>query len=283
MSGQAKVGIELIRPTNPLQPPPAGGDQAQQADIDGILLQLPEWQPDLDDTAVDVPAAPEPQVAGLASNAAAFDEATVESLPPAMGARPVAVRVGVAKPRTGDEPIRRSRLMRRDMPPEAPPAPAPEPVAEPASASPRCDAPSRRPTPEKPLAKNAQERVRNLSSTEQQKVARTGELPDRVALERLYGKAVWETLLLNPKLTPPEVLRIARMAALPMPLLEIIVANRAWLGSPQIRRALLTNRRLTKDMVSAILRLTPKSELKLMHKQTVYPAVVREAAAKLLR
>lgn len=132
-------------------------------------------------------------------------------------------------------------------------------------------------------AQNVQERVRNLSVAEQQKVARTGEQPMRVALERVYGKAVWESLLRNPRLTPPEVLRIARMASLTVPLLELILGNRGWLANPQIRRALLSNRRLTKDMVNTVLRATPKSELKIMHRQTAYPPIVRETAAKMIK
>ena len=72
------------------------------------------------------------------------------------------------------------------------------------------------------------------------------------------------------------------MASLPTPLLEVIVSSRGWLASPQVRRALLANRRLTKDMIMTVLCATPKSELRLMNKQTAYPAIVREAAAKLL-
>ncbi len=143
---------------------------------------------------------------------------------------------------------------------------------------------SRRREPQaKRAALNVHEKVRNLTVAEQQKIARTGELPMRVALERVYGKAVWESLLRNSRLTPPEVLRISRMASLPVPLLELIVNNRAWLGNPQVRRALLRNRRLTKDLVATVLRATPKNELKIMHKQTAYPPVVREAAAKMLK
>jgi len=141
----------------------------------------------------------------------------------------------------------------------------------------------RSPPDRKPPARSPQERVRNLSLSDQQKVARTGEQSDRVALERLYGKAVWETLLHNSRLTPPEVLRIARMGSIPIPMLEIIISNRTWLNTPQVRRALLTNRRLTKDMIMTVLRATPKNELRLMQKQTAYPTVVREAAANLAK
>ncbi len=132
-------------------------------------------------------------------------------------------------------------------------------------------------------AKNVQERIRGLSAAEKQKVARTGDQRERVVLERMYGKNVWEGLLRNPKLTPPEVGRIARMGSLPVPLLELIVNNRAWLSAPQVRRALLSNPRLKKDMVSTILRATPKAELKLMPTQMAYPQAVRQAAKRLIR
>ena len=133
------------------------------------------------------------------------------------------------------------------------------------------------------IHKNVQERVRNLTAAQQQKLARTGDQRERVTLERIYGKNVWESLLRNPKLTPPEAGRIARMGALPVPLIEIIVSNRSWLSAPQVRRALLSNPRLKSDMIMTVLRATPKSELKLMPKQMAYPAAVRQAAKKLIR
>lgn len=150
-----------------------------------------------------------------------------------------------------------------------------------------------KPKPEQPIAeqaeqekqrpRNAQERVRGLGIAEQQKIARTGEQGDRVALERMYGKNVWEALLKNPRLTAPEAARISRMGSLPTPLLDLIVSNRSWISSAQVRRGLLSNRRLSKDMVLSVLRATPKSELRLMPKQNAYPVLVREAAAKLLK
>ncbi|MCP4445343.1 MAG: hypothetical protein GY811_08370 [Myxococcales bacterium] len=199
MSAPGKVEVTVLRPANPLAPPPRPTPGTTAGHIDSLLLKLTEWEQEGAEGAQD------------------------------------------EKPR------------------------------------------SKRGTQRKPVPRSAQERVRNLSMADQQKVARSGELADRVALERLYGKAVWETLLHNPRLTPPEVLRIARMASLPKPLLDLIVNNRGWLSSPQVRRALLANRRLTKNMVATVLRATPKNELKIMHRQTAYPPIVREAAAKLTK
>ncbi len=130
---------------------------------------------------------------------------------------------------------------------------------------------------------NAHERLRGLSPAEQYKIARDGEINERIVLERLYGKGVWEALLANPRLTPPEVARIARMGSLPRPQLEHILTNPAWLASPQVRRALLSNPRLPRDGVDKVLRATPKAELRLIPKQVSYPPGVRELATRLLK
>ena len=133
-----------------------------------------------------------------------------------------------------------------------------------------------------PLAKNALERVRRMSAAEQLRLARTGERDERIALERVLGKVVWEGLLHNPRITTPEVAAIARMGTLPGPLLEYIIANVGWVRSPEIRRAVLINPRLGSDQIMRVLRAMPRAELRLMPAQAAYPAAVREAARRLL-
>lgn len=135
----------------------------------------------------------------------------------------------------------------------------------------------------KRFALNVHERLRGLNLAHQLKLASSGELHERIVLERLYGKNVWETLLRNPRLTAPEIARIARMGALPRVLLEIIITNNAWLQIPEVRRALLGNPRLATDQIVKVLRLTPKHELRLAAVQTAYPFAVRNAAKLLLR
>ena len=127
------------------------------------------------------------------------------------------------------------------------------------------------------------ERLRGLSVAEQLRMAREGEISERVVLERLYGKTVWEALLRNPRLTVVEVARLGKLGTLPRPLLEIILASPAWLQSGQVRRALLANPRLSPDMVARVLAQVPKAELKLMPQQSAYPMAVRAAAKKLLK
>jgi hypothetical protein len=136
---------------------------------------------------------------------------------------------------------------------------------------------------DKPFPRNVHERLRGLTLVAQHKLAVSGELHERIVLERLYGKNVWETLLRNPRLTAPEVSRIARYGSLPRVLLEIIVGNNVWLQVPEVRRALLSNPRLGTDQIMKVLRLTPKHELKLAAIQTAYPIAVRHAAKLLLR
>jgi len=83
--------------------------------------------------------------------------------------------------------------------------------------------------------------------------------------------------------TAPEVARIARMGALPRPMLELICTNGTWLQIPEIRRALLSNPRLSTDQAVRVLRLLPKHELKLAAATTGYPMVVRDVAKRLVR
>jgi hypothetical protein len=138
-------------------------------------------------------------------------------------------------------------------------------------------------TDDKQRAPNMHERLRNLTLAQQVKLAHGGELAERILLERLYGKNVWEPLLRNARITGPEVARIARMGALPRPLMEIILNNGGWLQIPEVRRALLTNPRLGTDQIMRILRLLPKHEIKIAATQTVYPLAVRDAAKRLMK
>jgi hypothetical protein len=139
------------------------------------------------------------------------------------------------------------------------------------------------PDGDKQRALNMHERLRGLTLAQQIKVAHNGEVSERIVLERMYGKNVWEALLRNPRLTGPEVARIARMGALPRPLVEIIVGNGAWLQIPEVRRALLSNPRLDVDQITKVLRLMPKHELKLATMQTAYPMAVRDTARRLMK
>jgi len=134
-----------------------------------------------------------------------------------------------------------------------------------------------------PAPTSVHDRLRGLTLVQQLKVAKTGELTERIALERIYGKNVWDALLHNPRLTGPEVARIARMGALPRVLVEVIVTNAAWLQMPEVRRALLTNPRLGQDQIARILRLLSKTELRVAAGAMVYSHAVRNAAKKLLR
>lgn len=161
----------------------------------------------------------------------------------------------------------------------AAPAPAPVPEPEPADV----EAEEAEEGREGHAPANVQERLRGLSVNEQLRVARGGSVTERIVLERLYGKIVWEALLRNTHVTVPEVARLARLGTLPRPLLELIVGNPAWLQVPQVRRALLANPRLAPDMVHKVLALLPRDELQLVPQITAYPAAVRLAAKALVK
>ncbi len=129
---------------------------------------------------------------------------------------------------------------------------------------------------------NLQARVRSLKGNQRRHLALNGDLAERTALERAFGKEVWDALLDNPRLTVGEVVRLARVGVMPQPLLEKIVANNAWVKVPQIRRALFTNPRLDGQMINRLLRFTPAPELKIVPNNTAYPIAVRQAASRML-
>jgi hypothetical protein len=135
---------------------------------------------------------------------------------------------------------------------------------------------------ESPGGRNAYERIRHLPLPEREKVARRGQLSDRVALERSYGSSVWEGLLQNPMLTVPEVAQIAKKGTLPQALVAIIVANGGWLASGEVRRALLSNPRVSGAHLDRVLRATPKAELKQIAQMSPYRSQVRSAAKKFI-
>ncbi|MDX2089870.1 MAG: PilZ domain-containing protein [Kofleriaceae bacterium] len=134
-----------------------------------------------------------------------------------------------------------------------------------------------------PIARNIFERLRGLTLAEQIKSANSNDPAERMALERMYGKNVWEALLRNPRLTAPEVTRLARLGTLPRVMLETIVNNGAWMQVPEVRRALLGNPRLGTDQILRVLRLLPKHELKVAATINTYPLAVRDQAKKLVK
>jgi hypothetical protein len=128
---------------------------------------------------------------------------------------------------------------------------------------------------------NLYTRVRRYSTAEQLRAAREADYSERVALERVYGKAVWEVLLHNPRVTAPEVTRIARNRKLPKQLADTITSNLGWLGSSELRRSLLMNPQVVGGSLERVLRAMPKLELTRISKQSSYPLAVREAAKKM--
>lgn len=140
----------------------------------------------------------------------------------------------------------------------------------------KADPPSARP-------ETVQQRVRGYSGAEMIRRAKEAELPERTALERVYGKGVWEMLLHNPRVSPPEVARIARKGTIPQSIVDLITANPAWLAKSEVRRALLSNPRVSGSALDKVLRALGRRELSLLVKQTAYSMAVRNAARKLLK
>lgn len=132
-------------------------------------------------------------------------------------------------------------------------------------------------------ARHLHDRIRALSLAERELVARQGSLPERVALERRFGGSVWEGLLHNPQLTSREVLRMAKSPSLPTHLVNLIVANKAWLADGAIQTALLHNPRVSGAHLDRVLRGLPQAELVRLSQQSSLRMQVRQGAKRLIR
>lgn len=166
-------------------------------------------------------------------------------------------------------------------PPEVPADPPTEALEE--DAGTEAEVSSIKDDKQREAAMTMHQRLRRLTLAEAVKKAMSHDPTERMLLERMYGKNVWEPLLRNPRITVPEVTRIARMGTLPRVLVEIIVGNGAWIQIPEVRRALLTNGRLGTDQILRVLRVMPKPELKVAGSTTAYPHAVRDAAKRMFR
>jgi hypothetical protein len=131
-------------------------------------------------------------------------------------------------------------------------------------------------------AQNLYDRVRHLTVRERESMARQGALHERVALERVWGGAVWEMLLQNPQLSAGELAQIAKNASLPASLVSVVVANAGWLAKSEVQRALLGNPRVSGVQLDRVLRALSKTELGRLAEQSGVRPQVKTAARKLL-
>jgi len=145
----------------------------------------------------------------------------------------------------------------------------------------RAFAEEEKPEKEAKPSDNIHTRVRSYSIAEQLRAAREGDYSERAALERVYGKAVWDVLLHNPRITAPEITRMARNPKLPKHLVDTITANAGWLSSSELRRSLLMNPQVTGASMEKVLRAMPKLELTRVASMPSYPMAVRQAAKRM--
>jgi hypothetical protein len=131
--------------------------------------------------------------------------------------------------------------------------------------------------------RNVHDRVREMNQTEREALARQGNMPERVALERRFGSAVWESLLQNPQLTIREVGQMAKSSSLAASLINLIVSNAGWVADGSVRTALLQNPRLAIPQIERILRTVSQAELVKLAEQTNVRLQVRTAAKRLIR
>jgi hypothetical protein len=76
---------------------------------------------------------------------------------------------------------------------------------------------------------------------------------------------------------------MAKSASLPINLVNLIVANKAWLADAAIQGALLSNPRVSGAHLDRVLRVLPQTELVRLADQSSLRLQVRQGAKRLIR
>ena len=94
--------------------------------------------------------------------------------------------------------------------------------------------------------------------------------------------SVVRNLLLNPRLTEAQVVRIAARRPVPLTVLEEVARSKRWNGRGAVRRALVSSPFTAPATATALLHELPSSELRAIAVDPVLHPAVREAAQALL-
>ncbi len=129
-------------------------------------------------------------------------------------------------------------------------------------------------------------RIKSLAVPQKLKLAEEGNFTQRNLLFRMYGKLVFDSLLKNPRITEPEVAKLAKLGTLPPPLFQVICMRPDWLRSERIRNNLLANPRTPVGIMQRVVSKLSKQELRpLLRRHDLPPAAqaaIKAQSAKLI-
>ncbi|HYU25688.1 MAG TPA: hypothetical protein VEO74_10825 [Thermoanaerobaculia bacterium] len=135
--------------------------------------------------------------------------------------------------------------------------------------------------PEKKAA-NAWDRMRSLSQMEKLLLAVKADRSERALLVQDNDPRVLLSLLRNPRLTVDEVVRVAKSSFLTFQVADVIVKASQWMGSLDVRVALIHNPKTPPAFAMRILPTLPEAEVRAIARAGTNMAL-KTAALRLLQ
>ena len=109
------------------------------------------------------------------------------------------------------------------------------------------------------------------------------ELEDRLILANDVDPRSIEFLLKNPRITLPEIRTISARPTLTTPLIQTVVANRAWYADDKVRLNLARNPRLPEMLVEPVLESLTVAQLKIVAGSATLTAKTKRVAHRILQ
>lgn len=134
----------------------------------------------------------------------------------------------------------------------------------------------------KPAQQNPWDRLRGLSQMEKLLLAVKADRSERAILAQDNDPRVLLSLLRNPRLTVDEVVRVAKSSFLNFQIADVIVKASQWMGSLDVRVALIHNPKTPPAFAMRILPTLPEGEIRAIARAGTNMAL-KTAALRLLQ
>jgi hypothetical protein len=125
-------------------------------------------------------------------------------------------------------------------------------------------------------------RLRDLDRNEKLLLAPKASRAERTVLLKDNDAQVLYSLLKNPRISPEEVVRIARSHLLSSATADLIAKTAQWSSNAEIRIALVHNPRTPTLLALRLLPTLPEAEVRRIAKATAVSQAIRQAALKLV-
>lgn len=127
------------------------------------------------------------------------------------------------------------------------------------------------------------DRLRSLSRMEKILLTAKADRVERAILAQDNDPMVLYTLLKNPRLTPDEVIRIAKSPFLTFQTAEAIMKTTQWLSNLEVRVALVHNPKTPPAFAMRLLHTLPESEVRTISRGAATSMPLKQAALKKLQ